>query len=295
MQQIISKVQFNNFEAGEFVDIKERNYEETITLIEGFPWNKQRGNFSVSLTNPSITIEGTNSDYLKIALYYNGKYVIYYLEDNGSLFTKSFERLESIYEYIKVFFEKNNLDTTGFKKTTNSLSKTIINFRTEDFVYTFSYNNRFKLFSYFLAFMGGILGLFILQAPTTINSYILHIFFKIFFTGSSVFLIVFPILTLYNHYKYSKNKILIISKANPIFYFGDLDNPKAYNKKDIVQIFSNNGNRDNGTKLKIEFNNQESIEFSLLLLAPVDLEYTKFHGCSIIKKNMHPFLKNQVR
>jgi hypothetical protein len=88
---------------------------------------------------------------------------------------------------------------------------------------------------------------------------------------------------------------LIISKANPIFYFGDLDNPKAYNKKDIVQIFSNNGNRDNGTKLKIEFNNQESIEFSLLLLAPVDLEYTKFHGCSIIKKNMHPFLKNQVR
>ncbi len=123
MQQLISKVQYNNFEAGEFVDIKERNYEETITLIEGFPWNKQRENFSVNLTNSSITIEG-----------------------NGAPFTKIFERLESIYEYIKVFFEKNNVDTTGLKKTTNSLSKIIINFRTQDFVYTFSYNNRFKLF-----------------------------------------------------------------------------------------------------------------------------------------------------
>jgi hypothetical protein len=291
MQQLISKVQYNNFEAGEFVDIKERNHEETITLIEGFPWNKQRENFSVSLTNPSITIEGTNSDYLKIALYYNGKYVIYYLEDNGSLFTKSFERLESIYEYIKVFFEKNNVDTTGFKKTTNSLSKIIIYFRTQDFVYTFSYNNRFKLFSYFYMFIVGILTLFILKAPNNIDNLHLRIFLKLFFISSAVFFIGYPILTLYNHYIYSKNKILIISKANPIFYFGDLDNPKAYNKKDIVQIFSNNRYRDNGTKLRIEFNNNEIIEFSLLLLAPVDLEYTKFPECSIIKKYMHPFLK----
>ncbi len=293
MQQLISKVQYNNFEAGEFIDIKERNYEELIELIERFPWKKQRENFAVSLTNPSITIEGTNNDYLKIALYYNGKYVIYYLEDNGTLFTKSFEQLESIYEYVKAYFEKNNVNTTGFKKTTSSLSKIIINFRTQDFVYTFSYNNRLKLFSYFYMFIGGILTLFILQAPITSHNFILKIFFNIFFCASAVYLIGYPILTLYNHYIYSKNKILIISKANPIFYFGNLDNPKAYNKNDIVQIFSNNRYRDNGTKLKIEFNNQETIEFSLLLLAPIDLEYTKFHGCTIIKKNMHPFLKNQ--
>ena len=285
MQTLISKIQYDNFEPGEFVEVKERSYEEVITLIEAYPWNKQREHFAVSLTNPSITIEGKNNDYFKISLYYNGKYVIYYLEDNGTLFTKSFEQLESIHEYVKAYFEKNNVDTTGFKKTNNSLSKIIFNFRTQDFVYTFSYNNRFKLFSYFYMFIGGILGLFILQAPTTIDNFLSHIFFKVFFIGSAVFLIGFPILTLYNHYKYSKNKILIISKANPIFYFGDLDNPKPYNKNDIVQIFSNNRYRDNGTKLKIIFNNNEIIEFSLLLLAPADLEYTKFHECSIIKNS----------
>jgi hypothetical protein len=292
MQQLISKVQFNNFEAGEFVDIKERNCEEVIDLIEEFPWNKQRESFSVSLTNPSITIEGKNNDYFKIALYYNGKYVIYYLEDNGTLFTKIFERLESIYEYVKAYFEKNNVDTTGFKKTNNSLSKIIINFRTQDFVYTFSYNNRFKLFSYLYMFIVGILTLFILQPLTFSENFLLKIFFNVLFIGSAVFLIGFPLLTLFNHYKYSKNKILIISKANPIFYFGDLDNPKPYNKNDIVQIFSNNRYRDNGTKLKIMFINNEIIEFSLLLLAPADLEYSKFPGCSIIKKFMNPLLNN---
>ena len=292
MQQLISKVQFNNFEAGEFVDIKERNCEEVIDLIEGFPWNKQRESFSVSLTNPSITIEGKNNDYFKIALYYNGKYVIYYLEDNGTLFTKSFERLESIYAYVKAYFEKKSVDTTGFKKTNNSLSKMIINFKTQDFVYTFSYPNTFILITYFMAFLFGFFTLFILKSQNAFNDFYSKIYFVVFLLSCALFSILYPVLSLFNHYRYSKNKILIISKGNPTFYFGDLDNPKAYNKKDILRIFYNGGGRAKGSKLKIEFNNHEIIELSLLLLLPEDIIYNKFYGCNILRKTMNPFLKN---
>jgi hypothetical protein len=291
MQPLISKVQYNNFEAGEFVDIKERSYEEVIKLIEGFPWTKQREHLVVSLTNPSITIEGINNDYLKIALYYQGKFVLYYLEDNGDLFTKSFERLEPIHEYVKAYFEKNKLDTTGFKKTNNTISKILIHFRTNDFVYKMKNPNAFTQFAYSISFLYGILVLFILNKERNFNpnpNYLLIIFFG----ASALFLIGFPILILYNHYINCKNKILIISKANPIFYFGDLDDPKAYNKSDIAQIIYNGGGRGKGSKLKIEFNNHEIIELSLLLLLPEDTIYDKFYGHTIIRKTMNPLLKN---
>lgn len=289
MQQLISKVQYNNFEAGEFVDIKERNYEEVIELIEGFPWNKQREHLVVSLTNPSITIEGINNDYLKIALYYSGKYVIYYLQDNGTLFTKSFERLESTYEYIKAYFEKNNLETNVFKITNNSISKIILHFRTNDFVYKMKDPNAYTQFGYTISFLYGILVLFILNKERKFNP---NYFLIIFFGASALFLIGFPILLLYNHYINSKNKILIISKANPIFYFGDLDNPKAYNKNDIAQIFYNGGFRNNATKLKIIFKNQDIIEISLILLLPENTIFDKFYGYPIISKTMNRLLKN---
>lgn len=89
MVQLISKIQYQNFEAGEFVEIKERSYEETISIIEAFPWTEERNNLKVDLTNPSITIVNSYNEFLKIALYYNGKFVLHYYNNSEELFTKS--------------------------------------------------------------------------------------------------------------------------------------------------------------------------------------------------------------
>jgi len=48
--QLISKVQYKNFEPGEFTDRRGRTYDETIALIEAFPWSQQRAVIGKELT-----------------------------------------------------------------------------------------------------------------------------------------------------------------------------------------------------------------------------------------------------
>ena len=69
MTALVTKIQYNNFETGEFSEVRERTYEETVDLIEHFPWNKQREKLVIDLTNPSVTIEGGDNDFLKFAVF----------------------------------------------------------------------------------------------------------------------------------------------------------------------------------------------------------------------------------
>ena len=69
MTNLVSKMQYKNFEAGEFIEEKERSFDETIELIGNFPWEAQREKIVIELTNPSVTMEGKNNDYLKLCKY----------------------------------------------------------------------------------------------------------------------------------------------------------------------------------------------------------------------------------
>ena len=64
MPDFISKLQYKNYEKGEFSDEKVRGLDETIQLIKNFPWTKQRG-VDVQLTGPSVTIQNEYAEYLK--------------------------------------------------------------------------------------------------------------------------------------------------------------------------------------------------------------------------------------
>ena len=238
MQLLISKIQYNNFEAGEFVDIKERSYEEVIKLIEGFPWTKQRENLVVSLTNPSITIEGTNNDYLKIALYYNGKYVLYYFDSENKLYKKSFEKLEESYSYIYQFFEQFNFQTTGLKKENTWMQKNQPHFITDDFRYyltpklveKFSLNTTF----YWIIAIDLLVLLKTILRNGIQNTEILESLLKVFlfcliFFSFNIFLLVY-------FYLLTRNKILIISKGNPIFYYGNILEPFEYKKSEVESV-----------------------------------------------------------
>lgn len=115
--------------------MQERTYEETIRLIEEYLWNIQREKFIVDLTNPSVTIEGRNGDYLKLAEFYNQKYVLLYLDKGQRLFSLSFTGLQDGYAYIKCFFEQQLFDVTDFKKESTWWQNNLTHFVTQDFKY----------------------------------------------------------------------------------------------------------------------------------------------------------------
>ena len=135
MTRLISKVQFTTFEPGEFIDIEERDYDATAKLIEEFPWDSQRQNIVIDLTNPSITIEGKNNDFLKCATYFNQKYALHYFDEHQVLFTKSFNEINAVYSDLKKYFELAIFDTSDFKRETTSLQHNLKHFVTQDFRY----------------------------------------------------------------------------------------------------------------------------------------------------------------
>lgn len=135
MTLLTSKIQFNTFEVGEFVEEKKRTYEETVEIIERFPWNEQREKIVIELTNPSITVEGQNNDYLKLSVFFNGKFVLHYLDKEQVLFAKGFADIKYSYQYLKNYFT-GTFETTDFKKETTWFQNNLKHFVSQDFNYT---------------------------------------------------------------------------------------------------------------------------------------------------------------
>ncbi|MEO7311749.1 MAG: hypothetical protein ABIX01_15200 [Chitinophagaceae bacterium] len=134
MTTLISKIQYSTFEPGEFIEVRERNYDETIRLIENFTWESQRKKINVDLTNPSVTIEGTNHDFLKLALTFNGKFVVHYIKSDDTLYTKTFVHLKDSYSYLFSYFSAT-FDTKDFKKENTLLQHNIKHFLSRSFRY----------------------------------------------------------------------------------------------------------------------------------------------------------------
>jgi hypothetical protein len=241
MNQLTSKIQYKNFEAGEFVDSEKRTYEETIALIESFPWDKEREKIAIGLTNPSITIEGTNSDYLKLAVFYNRKFVLHYLNSDKILFTKSFVKIEESYKYINSYIS-GSFDTADFKKENTWMQNNLQHFASQGFNYQLTPRSVRK---YVMKTSGFdfALSIFIILLPLIFGTdrlnvsgmqaimLILALLLTMFLLGGGLNLIL-----ILNYYYYGKDLIVIMSKGNDIFYFGDKNFPDKYDKKEIVQF-----------------------------------------------------------
>jgi hypothetical protein len=234
MTRLVAKIQYKNFEAGEFIDVQERDYEETIALIGEFPWHTQREKIVIGLTNPAVTIEGKHNNFLKLAVFFNQKYVLHYFDKNQVVYTRSVLDLADGYVYIKRFFEQPEFVPDDFKKENTWLQHNLKHFVTQDFRYITS---RKSVIKYLLVTSGMnfcfsvvMLTVIFLKGFHTINALGLTALLLAIFVvgGGSQFLLFF------NYYNHVKNKILILSKGNDSFWFGDKRNPLHYNKKDIL-------------------------------------------------------------
>jgi hypothetical protein len=238
MKTLESKIQYHNFEPGEFVEIKQRNQEETIALVEHFPWAKEREKIQIEITNPSITIENTLGEYIKIATYFRGDYCIYFYNTQNELYTKTIARPEDCKSYIQEFITEEKIKTKGFRKE-NIWSRNIVDhFKTKEFIY---YNTNKKTGLFFL--FSCLYNLLMLLIPlififytankvTHDTSWMNGLFILLFFfLGGGVNLIYF-----FKYYFHSRNKVLHISKGSDIFYYGEKNKLITYNKNDIEKI-----------------------------------------------------------
>jgi hypothetical protein len=265
-----------------------------VDLISNFPWKTQREKIEISLTNPSITIEGKNNDFLKIALYYNQKYVLHYFDDRQTLFTRSFNHLEDGFSFIKKYFEQSRFDLAGFKKEITWFQNNLIHFSTQDFRY---YLTPKSTWNYLLSTSGInfilsiVLLIMVLMKPLDLMDVwaLILVLSVMFLMGGGLHLIFF-----FRYYRRVRDKILIMSRGNDIFYFGSLDKPVKYDKKDLLEYtitrIRQSKNPFSGFAVAgLKFKDGTVIQIPNLLVDDLAME-NKLFEYKRIDKNSFPFL-----
>lgn len=232
MRQLISKIQFNNFETGEFILAGLRTYDQLTALIEIFPWTQQRAHFVVGLWGPSITIEASSGRFLKLSMYYNRKFILYFLNGHNQVFQKVLTSLDESYPYIRrLYADQLRLEDFNIKSTwSRHVDK---HFATGEFTYTVSIKSAFKFLlysSWFAALPWLILPVELINgAPVNWQTLVCMLLFLFIFGGMNFFVF-------FNYYLYGRDKVLILSKGDGLFYFGSPENFKVYKKTDIDKI-----------------------------------------------------------
>jgi hypothetical protein len=294
----LSKIQYKNFEPGEFVEEKDRTYEEVIAIIENIPWGSEGDKILVGLTNTSVTMVDDYSNYLKFAIYYNGKFVLHYFDSQQNLFTKSFVEKKDAYTYIASFFEQKDFDLHDFRKETTWFQKNLIHFVSQDFRYTINSESTFKFIRSSSGFNIIIVIFYIILFITTLINggsdffpwqFAFFLLFVIFLSGG------LNIILIINYYLFAKNKMLIMSKGNDIFYFGDENNPIKYDKKNITQVvtYRSKGRKSPVSRfavVEIEFKDGPNISIPDIFVSYPALQNKLFQYPQIDKAKF-PFLR----
>jgi len=284
-----TKIQYKNYEPGEFSDKKERTFDETIQFIEAFPWEEQRDHLQVSLTNPSVSIENKAGGFLKLALFYHGKFVLHYYDVKKQLYTKSLDRCQDAFPFIRSFYDQPDFDPVGLRHENTWLQNTTIHFKEQDFHYSLRIRKNvismlsiaaaFLLFPVIFAMM--LFGIHhTTGGPVIVLTMIPIVGICLFIYLARVFL---------NHYTAAKGKLLILSRGKELFFYGAEDSPEQFDKKDIRDVVTYGRRARYGysrlTRVEINFKNNSSINISCLIIRQEDLAL-KFpdNSCRIIKK-----------
>jgi len=295
MIQLTSKAQYKTFEAGEFIDIKERSYDETISLIKEFPWESQREHLKVSLTSPSITIDHSNGTYLKLSLYYNGKFALHFFNQSDELYTKSFSSLDDTYLFILSFFTETEFPSGTFKKETTWFQKNRIHFATQDFIYKVTPQSiRQYIWSTSSTnfILTALIAFFLIYKSPDLPAIILSLL-VIFVMGGGI-----NLLLIWNYYSYARNKSLIMSRGNDIFYFGEKSAPDKYSKKDIdlvtlIRVRDSTSRRtllDEFSIIKISMKDGRILIIPNIFVDIYAMEY-KLYECRKTENKAFPFIK----
>ncbi|MBS7565297.1 hypothetical protein KHS38_12860 [Mucilaginibacter sp. Bleaf8] len=261
MKKLITKLQYKNFERGEFISEQYRTLEETHELIKQYPWDTQRHFTDIEPTGPSVTIDRGRGEYLKIGLYFNQKFCLYLFNRHNSLYEYHTASQQEVYDIVTKFFSDANLEPS-FEKHLISIGSES-HFKNKNFLY--SLNTGQIIAKYIL--------LLLLTACILCSLTIATI---IFFPAGTLLLLagygLFKFHSLYlSHYQKSKNVGLKLSRGINEFTYSKNGVSKTYNKTDIKQIdvFSSASNTKNSDLIfyQIIFNDSTEIRISGQVIA----------------------------
>lgn len=262
MPAFISKLQYKTCEDGEYYEEQARTLEETLALINNFPWERERY-AEIDLTGPSVTIVDNDCNFLKIGIHYGGTFHIYYLNKENRFYERYPIHIDDVEEMVIDFFERGlNLQ---------QLEKQPWTYLQRQYFLTKNFNYAVKPWQVFfctfwitltaLAFtIIFILGLF--NNPTSITTGVyLALTATLFWVG--------PIYCFVKMQNY-KGQHLHIARGSNEFTFGNtLDETKTYNKADVVKIITTTSiNRKQPfaiTFTEVVFKDSSSIRFPNLL------------------------------
>ncbi|MBC8988325.1 hypothetical protein H9X96_21440 [Pedobacter sp. N36a] len=282
MTLLISKVQYQRSEKGEFHDVAERSLADTIFLVLNYPWATERSLADIKLSCPSVTIENPIGTYLKIGPYFSGKFSLYYLDTNDKVYLKVIPTLEDAVSFVQAYFEQKG-KLQGFEKY-GFVVKPSTHFRTNPFEYTIGTRAIITFFRFPIYMMAAILlmlGLSYLEHPGRFN------LIAAAETMLWVFLLLWgPLIYLFFDYLLAdENNYIQISRGHEEFVYGTIDNKKTYSKQDIVRInaYGLRYQRSLWSECEvfiITFKNGEQIKFTSLLISSGAL-IEKFHDRGI--------------
>lgn len=236
MKTLLTKVQYNDYEPGEYTDIAERSYEETVALINSFNWEEQRHNTPVKITGPSISVE-SEEGVLKLGTYYDSKFIIRWLTANNKRYDKIVPDLQTAFTYVHAFYN-SGLSTVDMQRKSSMFVKN--SFITKPFLYQRNLKR---------ALLQTIKGNTILGLPFIC----IGIYFLIQTLGKKnapladylpllapflVGLILTGIngIILLNQYNYERGKQLVISRGKDIFLYGVAGDLRKYQKTKIDHV-----------------------------------------------------------
>lgn len=296
MINLVSKLQHNTFEKGEFSEEKARTLEETIALIKSFPWDQERPLTSVELTGPSITIQDENINWLKVGLYFNGKFCLYYLDNDNHLYEYHAPNLDDAIHMVTDFFDKQ-LDLQKFEKHNFNFNNQA-DFITNSFVYRVKFWRVLMLMSLmlFVGFTTLLLNITLFRNGIASINNTAKLLFYIFIPIASIFFYVI-FFRMISHAIRNQNNYLQISKGNPIFHFGyNENNIQTYDKEDIkeVVVYDTHGGGRNPNSIvvfEIYFKDETVLKFSNILIPNHDFQ-SKFSNDLIrrVKKSLFRML-----
>ncbi len=274
---LVSKVQYENFEEGEFYNIELRSLDETLGMIQQFPWQAFRHSlFSVKLTNPSITIEQTDGSYLKVSMYYYGKFIAYFLNGVGKLSFVIVDKLEEIEIIVKRFFE-NRVSEIEWKKYFEWVYDKKRHFVSRSFNYTTTWKGVLRLMSVELTIFVILSLLLLLLGNVGIVEVLALVLALLWFCLPQIILLI-------NYFIFSRKHILELSRWHNEFSFGKGNNIIKYDKENIIKIVSSSNNWfrcpwNNYYIYEINFRDGSSIKFTNLIIRSFtfDLKFPNQH------------------
>ncbi|RYE20440.1 MAG: hypothetical protein EOP51_17815 [Sphingobacteriales bacterium] len=275
MRTFETKVQYNGFEIGEFTDIAHRTLEETLLLVDAFPWQENQMQETDILTFPSVTIENNSGNYLKLGCNYSREYQFYFVSE-GSLYVNMVNGMDSVADIIEHFFCDKDLTPFFRKDILHFLVKR--HFVAKEFAYRIRW---------YKEIIFAILPLLAICAAIII-----------LISGGNIFLTLFAFVVPFSfgsgllffqltYLVQSFGRTISISRGVDLFEYGFRNKMKKYSKSQIKRIrnYQCSGSRNIFgffTATLIEFNDGDSILINSTLISDMTL-HDKFRWINKIR------------